>query len=324
MKAIKSLIAYHDKCIDGFTSAYIAYKYILTYRQEVPETIAVSYTQASEALLGAALAKEEYLNLYVVDFSLSLEFLEYLNKTYPILQIFILDHHKSALEKYLPHTDLRTLEPEKLLCFDLEQFNNVKLICSLYMSGAHIVHNYFYGHRDVPNIVMLVEDYDLWKFQYGDKTKQIHQLLMAADKSFEEWERLTNLLQNPEEADKLFKQGKKLLESFTDKVAEYVSNASVITLWRGNDYYDVPAVACPPEFASAVGNELAKTTEFFGVTFSLVSEKGHHLIKWSLRSVGDFDVAKLASYFEGGGHKNAAGFTTLFEGGMNNAFLGSK
>jgi nanoRNase/pAp phosphatase (c-di-AMP/oligoRNAs hydrolase) len=34
---------------------------------------------------------------------------------------------------------------------------------------------------------------------------------------------------------------------------------------------------------------------------------GHR--SWSLRSVGDFDVAALAKRWGGGGHKNASGFT---------------
>ena len=33
--------------------------------------------------------------------------------------------------------------------------------------------------------------------------------------------------------------------------------------------------------------------------------------QWGLRSVGDFDVSEVAKTLGGGGHKNAAGFTTV-------------
>ena len=39
------------------------------------------------------------------------------------------------------------------------------------------------------------------------------------------------------------------------------------------------------------------------------SQKSPKMEKWSLRSIGEFDVSLLATQFGGGGHKNAAGFT---------------
>jgi len=42
----------------------------------------------------------------------------------------------------------------------------------------------------------------------------------------------------------------------------------------------------------------------------LLKEKGNGTVKGSLRSRGAIDVARIAGFFDGGGHHNAAGFTT--------------
>jgi nanoRNase/pAp phosphatase (c-di-AMP/oligoRNAs hydrolase) len=62
---------------------------------------------------------------------------------------------------------------------------------------------------------------------------------------------------------------------------------------------------CPGQFASDVGNELAKLVGTYGATCYHDTEGR---LKVSLRSIGDYDVNEIAKQFGGGGHKNAAGF----------------
>jgi nanoRNase/pAp phosphatase (c-di-AMP/oligoRNAs hydrolase) len=61
---------------------------------------------------------------------------------------------------------------------------------------------------------------------------------------------------------------------------------------------------------SEIGHELANQSGTFGLIYYIDSDNS---VKCSLRSNGDYDISVMAKHFGGGGHKNAAGFTTDFE-----------
>jgi nanoRNase/pAp phosphatase (c-di-AMP/oligoRNAs hydrolase) len=58
-------------------------------------------------------------------------------------------------------------------------------------------------------------------------------------------------------------------------------------------------------FSSELGNQLAIKSGTYGATYYHDSTD---TVRFSLRSVGDYDVSRLAKIFGGGGHKNASGF----------------
>ena len=67
------------------------------------------------------------------------------------------------------------------------------------------------------------------------------------------------------------------------------------------------AANCPPHLQSDVGHELANQSGTFGLLWSIDKDNN---CRCSLRSNGDYDVSAIAKAFGGGGHRNAAGFTT--------------
>jgi DHHA1 domain len=67
------------------------------------------------------------------------------------------------------------------------------------------------------------------------------------------------------------------------------------------------AANATPDLASDLGHKLAVESGSFGLVYSYNGAKGEWM--FNLRSNGDFDVTEIATYFGGGGHKNAAGFT---------------
>jgi nanoRNase/pAp phosphatase (c-di-AMP/oligoRNAs hydrolase) len=69
-------------------------------------------------------------------------------------------------------------------------------------------------------------------------------------------------------------------------------------------------------FASEAGNVLARESGTFGATW-FKDKDGN--VRWSLRSIGDYDVSIIAKQFKGGGHKNAAGFTLKPDSGETEA-----
>ena len=75
-------------------------------------------------------------------------------------------------------------------------------------------------------------------------------------------------------------------------------------------YSDPPkglAANAPAFLASDLGSELANKSGTFGLVWSMADDGQIHC---SLRSNGDYDVSAIAKAFGGGGHRNAAGFST--------------
>lgn len=71
---------------------------------------------------------------------------------------------------------------------------------------------------------------------------------------------------------------------------------------------------CPYKFASEVGNLLAKLSGTFGATYYHDKDD---VVRFSLRSIGDYDVSAVAKLFGGGGHRNAAGFSISNPSSLN-------
>jgi nanoRNase/pAp phosphatase (c-di-AMP/oligoRNAs hydrolase) len=65
------------------------------------------------------------------------------------------------------------------------------------------------------------------------------------------------------------------------------------------------AINAPAEYASDIGSLLAIKSGTYGAVWTYWGAGKYQV---SLRSVGDFDVSKIAKYYGGGGHRNAAGF----------------
>ena len=68
-------------------------------------------------------------------------------------------------------------------------------------------------------------------------------------------------------------------------------------------------LACnaPLFLTSDLGHELANKSGTFGLVWSMAGDGQIHC---SLRSNGDYDVSAIAKALGGGGHRNAAGFST--------------
>jgi nanoRNase/pAp phosphatase (c-di-AMP/oligoRNAs hydrolase) len=65
-------------------------------------------------------------------------------------------------------------------------------------------------------------------------------------------------------------------------------------------------------FASELGNQLC--LDYPEAEFSICYADHGDKRKFSLRSVGDFDVSAVAGIFGGGGHRNASGMAVSVSG----------
>ena len=193
--------------------------------------------------------------------------------------LVILDHHKSAFE------DLAGLTHENLIM----RFNMNK-------SGAMLTWDYFRPLTPPPDLIRHIQDRDLWLFKDA-RTKPITTALYAiSGLSYK------NILDT--DVHSLYEKGRILLDAHDKEIDVLMKISRVpLTLTEPGKAYNVIAVNCPPKYASDIGNLMA-AEQVFGVTY-YDTFSGR---EYSLRSIGDFDVSRIAAFYGGGGHKNAAGF----------------
>lgn len=296
----RALIAYHANCIDGFTACWVAVTALEKEGVKV-DTLGMEYNQGSTLELLAALDKTvpAYDELYVVDFSLSVGTLVAIQRENPDLQTTVLDHHKTAFERYAPGMEV---QPASILD-SLVYGATIKL--RNHMSGAAICWVHFNPEAGyTPQLITYTEDYDLWNFRFGDKTKYINKYLVAQYKTLREWDSIATRMDTAGGMSKILAAGKILQTLHDNKVADIAEQAVPIKMCG----FDGLAVGCPQELTSDVGHTLATKSGTFGAMYTV--DLAGNRIKWSLRSNGEFDVSRMAKYYGGGGHKNAAGFET--------------
>jgi oligoribonuclease NrnB/cAMP/cGMP phosphodiesterase (DHH superfamily) len=277
------LILYHGDCPDGWCAAYVASK-------RYPEAKLLPMKYGENPPYGEVEDKD----VIVVDFSWSREAsirLSLLAKSFHIY-----DHHKSAREN---------LEGLDFATFDMER------------SGAGLAWDYLFGVDSKwlrpdgsvdltktnfgarPWFVDFVEDNDLWRFKLTD-SKEIGLFLKTLPRTAEAWDHLA-----------LTDLKKAAMAGAAIKLAvDYYVESMVREARRGKiDDYTVALVNAPYVNVSELGNALAQTADIGLAYFERVD--GH--VQFSLRSVGDIDVADVAKRYGGGGHKNAAGFELKYE-----------
>lgn len=207
----------------------------------------------------------------IVDFSYRREVILALKKQ--VAELIILDHHATAQEE---------LAGLPFATFDMEK------------SGARMAWEYWHPNKEVPEMIAYIEDKDLWLWNL-EQSKEFTIALHSYPMDFRVWEKLT-----PEH---LKLEGVALLRLQEQIIQSALGRVSFRNLFG----YEVPVVNAT-EFRSEIANYLCTLYPEVAFAAAYYDDK-HGERNWSLRSVGDFDVAELARLAGGGGHKNASGFT---------------
>ena len=209
--------------------------------------------------------------LAIVDFSYKRDIILELKSQ--VDDMIILDHHTTAQDE---------LEGLPFATFDMTK------------SGARMAWEYWHPETEVPDLIAYIEDKDLWLWKL-EQSREFSVALHSYPMEFEVWSQLTT--------EHLRLEGVALLR-LQDKL---VKGASARAGFQNLFGYQVPVVNAT-EFRSEIANYLCKLHPEAPFAAAYHYDK-HGDINWSLRSVGDFDVAALARQAGGGGHKNASGFT---------------
>jgi hypothetical protein len=201
-------------------------------------------------------------------------------------QVVVLDHHVSALERF-------GAEPE--LAEDLAAQGHV-IHFDLAHSGAVLAWRHFHPHAPVPALLAYVEDQDLWRWQLPD-SEAVSAALGSYPRRLDVWDRLA-----AQPIEQLAAEGVPIARAQRIEVERALQNAHPISLGS------LRLEAVNALFLrSLIGHELAKRRAY-GAPCGLVYRITARRVDCSLYSLGDFDVAELATRFGGGGHRNAAGF----------------
>lgn len=224
---------------------------------------------------------QRYEKIFITDVSPSLNIFE---KIRDEKEIILIDHHKTSenFKKYdnVYHEigkcgTLLTLEY-------LEQLENINL-------------------KEYYEFVRLVNDYDLWLLK-DNRSLDLNKLFYLY--GFDNF--VDRFLENP--SVDLDEKEVFVLNIENERQQKYIENVSTTV----REFIDKEGRKFGVVFAEQYNSELGHF---------LINEKGYDYVfiiniqkgKISLRSKKDVDVAKIAVANGGGGHKNAAGFSTGFD-----------
>lgn len=285
-KEMKNVVLYHGNCFDGMASAWAAWKKL----GDDAEYRAVNYGGSIPAF-----AKDndelKTVNLYIVDFSFNRELL--LNFKSNVNELVVLDHHKTAQK------DLEGLD---FCIFDTEK------------SGARLTWEYFHAQQNfsvlshqeeydhnIPKLIQYVEDRDLWRFKLP-YSHEINAYIQSFPMDVGSYEHISENLEMGFE--QCIAEGS-AIERYKNTMVETQAKAAKYLIIGG---YSIPVVNSSILF-SEVGNYLCQHDKMAPFAAYYV-DRADGKRQWGLRSIGDFDVSRVAKKYGGGGHKNAAGFIT--------------
>lgn len=285
---------YHGNCDDGFGAAWAIWR-----RWPHCEFVSGFYGKPLPDVTGK--------HVLFVDFSAKRPQIDAMSQV--AKSIVIIDHHKTAeadLEpfavtlcgqaKFSPHDichmfrDMEELgRPPILAWFDMSQ------------SGAVMAWDFAHGieHNDAPpTMLALIQDRDLWRFAFGDRTREFSAALRTYPMDFPTWDAIA------EDTDKLVQEGKIILRSHRANIKKLMAE----TYFDEVGGYRVPVVNAPYHYASDTAHELL--SEYQDAPFAACwFRRSDGFIQWSLRSEDHrVDVSAVAVKRGGGGNRNAAGF----------------
>lgn len=319
-----AIVYYHKNCLDGFISALICAKFIgfenVVYKPLTYGDVSLDNLTMIEECFDKDL-------VFVLDFSFTKEVLVAVSSLLKGKMV-IIDHHETVFK------DLGLEFTEQYL----QIFDNIDVYLSPNKkSGAILSYDFFktitndnethkvYDYNDpkllinlknldnsYPHACSFADDGDRWVFKYSNATRCFRAGMFSYMSEWvvnKDWLKIFDY----DFIEHVLAKGKILDTNNKNLVESLAKEAKNITFYEWN----VNIINANAIFTSELGNLLAKTK--IGTDelpdFALVwyyNNKQRKVIA-SLRSIGDFNVSEVASKLNGGGHKNAAGFSISME-----------
>lgn len=285
------LVVYHANCMDGYGAAWVVSQ---KWRDGV-EFIPKSYGESAPDVSGK--------HVLIVDFSYKRSVIDELAQS--AASIVILDHHKTARSELEPFTidvcgaGKLTADDIDGILQDMNELGRPPIIARFDMekSGARLAWE-FIKSGEPPAFIQAIEDRDLWRFKHPG-TREIHAALRSYPTEFDVWDKLSE-----RRAGDLAIEGQSIIRSEKAILTNALKHAYTMKIAG----HAVPVANLLLHFASDGAHELLKRNP--DAPFSAVWCFGDDgKMHFSLRSEDHrMDVSEVAKKFNGGGHRNAAGF----------------
>ena len=286
------VMLFHGRCEDGFGAAFAAW---LRWGDQV-EYIPCAY--------GDPVPVERVSGKHVLmaDFSFKRPDMEELGRC--ATSVVVLDHHESAEKELGPWSvSLSAGQLGNVICLEDWWGCNkdgfaIKAVFDMKKSGVRLAWEFCHPNIVIPRWVELIEDRDLWRFKYGEETREFSAGLRSYSQDFGIWVELFRHIHM------LCDQGKHILRSERKLIEGFCADAYETTIGD----YTVPCVNTHYHFASDCANRLLML--YPSAPFAISWFRRGNKIAYSLRSEdGRVNVAEVAEKLGGGGHRNSAGVT---------------
>jgi hypothetical protein len=262
-------VFYHANCLDGLGAAWAAWTKFGNTAVYLP----VHHHQPMPPFPKSA-------TLYILDFCYSPE--QLVLAAASAKEIVVLDHHVSAREQFSAYRSAQSIPDNLTVHFNLEH------------SGCTMAWAYFQPHRALPQLLLHIEDRDLWRHRWKETASITHALYQRMPLPVD---RLADI-----SLPTLRREGEILVKERLRQVELLLRSRHTVTI---NGITGL-AVNAPPSLSSDLGQALSELSGTFGLTYRFHGKR--KLWECSLRSNGACDVAEMASAYGGGGHRQAAGF----------------
>jgi len=308
---MKPLVIYHANCTDGFGAAFAAWLKLGDEAEYLP----MEYNPSSHKHIFC-----HDREVYILDFSFPKPVMDAIFQH--AKRVVWLDHHASVFkdwgaspDRVQTEEDIGIVQAAHIVTLD----NN--------KSGAMLAWEYFHPGTEVPMLIQHIDDRDRWQFKL-EGSKELHAALASYQPwTFEQWRPfLSNTYwDNKTQIELAIEEGTAILRAHNQHVQAALKQARPCEIWSFKPFANAPgsvingfiryslnglAANAPAFLASDLGHELANKSGTFGLVWSMAGDGQVHC---SLRSNGEYDVSAIAKAFGGGGHRNAAGFSTNIE-----------
>jgi len=274
-RRVRRVCYYHAGCPDGFGAAWAVWRAWGDEARYVPRSH--DPDQRRDAHAGDVVA--------FADIAPDNEHLRRLAEH--AAQVLVLDHHLSARDRYLsdPGVENAVREGGHTVHFDLEH------------SGAVLAWRAFHPDQPTPPMLEYVEDQDLWNWKLP-RSAEVNAAIGSHRRDFETWTRLAS--RSPED---LAKEGEPVLRAQRAEVERLLHQVHPVSVAE----HRIEAVNSQ-HHRSHIGHALAKRAAY-GHAIGVVYRIQGRQVDVSIYSIGDADVSLLAGRYDGGGHRNASGFS---------------
>lgn len=293
------LVIYHATrdCPDGYAAAFMCWREFHNDAEYLPmDYVKKDITLTEFRTLVPHLSGRK---VFIVDYSFPKHVMQHIFVT--AAETVWIDHHKEAfmmwIERYEPG-----------MKYSKSKYPNVTIILDDTKCAALLTWRYFNSNKakHAPTLLLLIDDRDRWQWRMQGTRETYSALMSMRPWSFHQWSQISI----PE----LLDTGARIVAAEDAQIEMLMSRVVPIHIPMDDEIVGMfdnlrKGLACnTPVHVDEIGHRMYDRCGTFGCCWS--ATKGGDVYV-SLRSAPKgMDVQQIATRYGGGGHRNAAGFTT--------------